>query len=161
MPEGKGNHAELLEAALVEAARKAGEVWPVEGSGGMVEGNAKVTGGILIVFGQREHEGFCCHAPAAVTARVPSILRGMAYDIDGDLRAGGVPSHFRTLGDELPREMARVRDEVMPHYREIGVEGLPALMMMREALDAAAVAAVGSDLVGMIHAYRALQGFTG
>lgn len=43
-----------------------------------------------------------------------------------------------TLGEALPREMARVRDEVMPSYIEIGAPGRYALIMMRAALDAAA-----------------------
>lgn len=160
MARGKGPHAELLEAALVEAARKAGEVWPLQGSGGGVDSDAQVQGGVLIIFGQGEHAGFSCHAPADTSAQLPSVLRGMAYDIEGDMRAAGHPGHVRTLGDELPREMARVRDQVMPHYLAIGAEGVPALMMMRAALDGAAVAAVAADLVGMLHAYQDLQGFT-
>lgn len=65
-----------------------------------------------------------------------------------------------TLGDELPKEMARVRDEIMPHYLEIGDAGKPALFLMRVALDDAARSAVAGDVVGMIAAYEALRGFT-
>lgn len=38
-----------------------------------------------------------------------------------------------TLGDALPREMARVRDEVMPAYIAIGPAGGLALALMRAA----------------------------
>ncbi len=45
-----------------------------------------------------------------------------------------------TLGEALPREMARVRDEVMPAYIEIGAEGRLALLFMKRDLNAAAEA---------------------
>jgi hypothetical protein len=66
-------------------------------------------------------------------------------------------SEVDTLGDALPREMARVRDEVMPAYQEIGPAGGFALMMMRRALDAAAKAMVEGDVVAMMRAYQALK----
>ena len=43
-----------------------------------------------------------------------------------------------TLGDALPREMARVRDEVIPAYEACGPGGRPALFVMRGELDARA-----------------------
>jgi len=64
-----------------------------------------------------------------------------------------------TLGEALPKEMARVRDEVMPIYQEIGREGLPALTMMRLELDAAAKALAEGDVVAMLCAYESLKGF--
>jgi hypothetical protein len=64
-----------------------------------------------------------------------------------------------TLGEAQPREMARVRDEVMPIYQEIGREGLPALTMMRLELDAAAKALAEGDVVAMLRAYESLKGF--
>jgi hypothetical protein len=39
-----------------------------------------------------------------------------------------------TLGDELPKEMARIRDVVMPVYREIGPAGGFALAFMKRDL---------------------------
>jgi hypothetical protein len=65
-----------------------------------------------------------------------------------------------TLGDALPREMARVRDEVMPAYVEIGPPGFLALAMMRRDLDLAAKALAEGDTVAMLRAYEALRGFT-
>ena len=62
-----------------------------------------------------------------------------------------------TLGDALPREVARVRDEVMPAYIEIGPAGTFALAMMRRDLDEAARAMVAGDVVGMLRAYEALK----
>lgn len=64
-----------------------------------------------------------------------------------------------SLGTALPREMARVRDEVLPAYLEIGVAGLPAAALMRATLDAAARAIAEGDLVAMIQEYENLQGF--
>jgi len=64
-----------------------------------------------------------------------------------------------TLGDALPREMARVRDVVMPAYVEIGPAGIFALTMMRQALDGAARAMAEGDVVAMIRWYEELKGF--
>lgn len=64
-----------------------------------------------------------------------------------------------SLGEALPREMARVRDEVMPMYRDIGVPGLPALTLMRLSLDAAAKAMAEGDVVAMIRCYQDLKGY--
>jgi len=64
-----------------------------------------------------------------------------------------------TLGDALPREMARVRDEVMPAYIAIGPPGTFALAMMRADLDLAAKAMVSGDTVTMIRVYESLKGF--
>jgi biopolymer transport protein ExbB len=52
-----------------------------------------------------------------------------------------------TLGDDLPREMARIRDEVMPAYVAIGPAGAFALTMMRHHLDAAARAMAEGDVM--------------
>jgi hypothetical protein len=68
-----------------------------------------------------------------------------------------------TLGDALPREMARVRDQVMPAY--LALQGMPnvmvepALAMMRASLDAASKAMIEGDVVAMLRAYEDLKGF--
>ncbi len=62
-----------------------------------------------------------------------------------------------TLGDALPREMARVRDRVMPAYREIGPAGAFALAMMRADLDVATKAIAQGDVVAMLRAYQSLK----
>lgn len=64
-----------------------------------------------------------------------------------------------TLGDDLPKQMARIRDELMPMYQEIGPAGGFALAMMRNALDRAAVAMAEGDVVKMMHAYQELKDF--
>lgn len=38
-----------------------------------------------------------------------------------------------SIGTELPKEMARVRDKIMPLYQEIGPAGVPGLMLMRRS----------------------------
>lgn len=68
-------------------------------------------------------------------------------------------SDVTTLGEALPKEMARVRDEVMPAYIEIGPPGQFALAMMRASLDAAAKAMAEGDTVAMIAAYQDLKGY--
>lgn len=70
-----------------------------------------------------------------------------------------VPSDSMTLAEALPLEMARVRDEVMPAYRDIGAPGMPALVMMRIELDIAAAAMMNGDTVTMIRVYESLKGF--
>lgn len=64
-----------------------------------------------------------------------------------------------TLGDALPREMTRVRDQVMPAYIAIGAPGAFALAMMRADLDAAQKAMIEGDTVAMIRLYESLKGY--
>jgi hypothetical protein len=64
-----------------------------------------------------------------------------------------------TVGDDLPKEMARVRDVLMPLYLSIGPAGGFALGMMRRSLDRAAKAMAEGDLVGMIAAYKELKDY--
>ena len=61
-----------------------------------------------------------------------------------------------TLGDALPREMARVRDDVMPAYLACGPAGGFALNFMRQDLDAAAKAMAEGDVVAMLRCYQKL-----
>lgn len=62
-----------------------------------------------------------------------------------------------TLGDALPREMTRVRDEVMPAYQAIGPAGAFALAGMKADLDAAAKALAEGDVVAMVRVYQSLK----
>jgi hypothetical protein len=62
-----------------------------------------------------------------------------------------------TLGDALPREMARVRDEVIPEYIAIGPAGAFALAFMRRDLDRAAAALASGDVVAMVRVYLELR----
>ena len=64
-----------------------------------------------------------------------------------------------TLGEELPKEMARVRDVLMPQYQSIGPAGGFALAMMRASLDRATRALAEGDLPAMIAAYQELKDF--
>lgn len=65
-----------------------------------------------------------------------------------------------TLGEALPREMARVRDVVMPAYQSIGTAGAFALSFMRRDLDAAAKALAEGDVIEMLRVYESLKGYT-
>lgn len=65
-----------------------------------------------------------------------------------------------SLAEELPKEMARVRDELMPQYIAIGPPGAIALAMMRADLDRAAKAMMSGDVVEMLRVYESLKGFT-
>lgn len=69
------------------------------------------------------------------------------------------PQDAKTLGDALPLEMARVRDEVMPAYQAIGGVGIFALTLMRAELDRAAKALAEQDVVQMIRSLESLRGF--
>lgn len=70
-----------------------------------------------------------------------------------------------TLGDALPREMARVRDEVLPMYLQLrGMRNIivePQIAMMRADLDAAAKALAEGDVVEMLRVYHSLKETTG
>lgn len=65
-----------------------------------------------------------------------------------------------TLGDALPREMRRVRDNVLPVYLSLGPPGMFAATMMRTDLDAAAVALAEQDTVKMLHLYQRLKDYS-
>lgn len=62
-----------------------------------------------------------------------------------------------TLGDALPREMARVRDKVLSVYATMGPAGAPAAFLMRRDLDAAARALAEGDVAAMITLYESLK----
>ncbi len=64
-----------------------------------------------------------------------------------------------TLGEALPKEIARVRDQVMPAYIAIGPAGAFALAMMRQSMDAASKTMIEGDTVAMIRAYEDLKGY--
>ena len=67
-----------------------------------------------------------------------------------------------TLGEALPKEMARVRDEVMPAYQDPELKGAGAfaLAMMRHSLDVAAKALAEGDVITMIAVYQDLKGYS-
>jgi hypothetical protein len=67
---------------------------------------------------------------------------------------------METLGDALPREMARVRDKVMPAYLAIGIAGAPALAVMRDELDRATTALAQGDVIEMLQLYESLKGWS-
>ena len=62
-----------------------------------------------------------------------------------------------TLGDVLPREMARVRNEVMPVYRELGPAGAFAAVSMQRDLEAAERATAAADAGAMLAAWMRLR----
>ena len=64
-----------------------------------------------------------------------------------------------SLGEALPREMARVRDEVMPAYQHPALAGAGAfaLIGMRRDLDDAARALAEGDVVAMLRVYQSLK----
>ena len=64
-----------------------------------------------------------------------------------------------TLGTALPREMARIRDQLMPAYLAIGPAGQFALALMRADLDRAAKAMAEGDVVEMLRVYQSLKEF--
>jgi hypothetical protein len=64
-----------------------------------------------------------------------------------------------TLAEALPREMARVRDEVLAVYLTLGPGGVPASVMMKADLDGAAKALAEGDVVEMMRRYESLKGW--
>lgn len=64
-----------------------------------------------------------------------------------------------SIGIELPKEMARVRDELLPLYDAIPT-GVFAATLMRQALDRATQALAEGDVAQIIRSYEELKGFT-
>lgn len=73
--------------------------------------------------------------------------------------ANDLPALSLGLGEALPKEMARVRDDVMPAYLAIGPVSAFALAFMRADLDKAAKALAEGDVVAMIQAYQSLKDY--
>lgn len=67
--------------------------------------------------------------------------------------------HPESVADALPKEMARIRDEVLPEYDALPT-GVFAATMMRAELDRAAKAMVEGDTIQMIKSLQELRGFT-
>ena len=63
---------------------------------------------------------------------------------------------METLGDALPKEMARVR-EVLGHYKEIGPAGMFGATMIEQSLRAADGAVMSGDVAAMVRAYEDLK----
>lgn len=63
-----------------------------------------------------------------------------------------------SVGEQLPLEMARVRDELLPIYDSIPM-GAIAASSIRAWLDEAANALAAGDLVRIVRAYENLKGF--
>jgi hypothetical protein len=64
-----------------------------------------------------------------------------------------------TLGEALPREMARVRDKVLPAYLSIGRSGAYAVATIRADLDTAAKALAEGDVVQMARVFLSLKDY--
>lgn len=62
-----------------------------------------------------------------------------------------------SLGEALPIEMARVRDEVIPIYESIGRPGMFVVVLAKRALDDAARAMAEGDTVAMLRVYQTLK----
>lgn len=62
-----------------------------------------------------------------------------------------------SVGSEMPKEMARVR-ELIPLYESFPM-GFIAAGLMRAALDRAAEALATGDIVAIIRSYEELKGF--
>jgi hypothetical protein len=63
-----------------------------------------------------------------------------------------------SLGTELPKEMTRVRDELLPLYDSIPT-GKFAATMMRADLDLAQRALAEGDVIAMIRVYESLKAY--
>ena len=61
-----------------------------------------------------------------------------------------------TLGEEFPKEQARVRD-VLKQYESLGVAGALGAALIRQTLAEADQAAISGDLVRMIAVYEELK----
>lgn len=61
-----------------------------------------------------------------------------------------------TLGDDYPREQARVRT-ILGYYKEIGVAGRFGAAIIEATLKEADEAAISGDVVRMLKAYAAMK----
>lgn len=64
-----------------------------------------------------------------------------------------------SLGEELPKELARVR-KILGYYKEIGPAGIFGATMIEQALQRADRASISGDVVAMIQSYEELKGIS-
>jgi hypothetical protein len=62
------------------------------------------------------------------------------------------------LAEALPKEIARVRDDLIPVYQKFATGAL-AVWMMRKDIEKAEQAIAAQDTVEMLRAYQALEGY--
>jgi len=67
-------------------------------------------------------------------------------------------NNMSSVGEELPKEQARVR-RLIEIYKTIGPVGNFAIMMMNQSLADAERAAISGDVVAILQAYNDLKGF--
>lgn len=63
---------------------------------------------------------------------------------------------MNTLGDDFPKQQARVR-EVLGYYKEIGPAGAFGAAMIEATLRRADEAAISGDVVAMLRVYQELK----
>jgi len=61
-----------------------------------------------------------------------------------------------SLGEEIPKEQARVR-EALGHYKELGPTGAFGALMIEQVLQKADRAVMSGDVVEMLKAYEELK----
>ena len=64
---------------------------------------------------------------------------------------------IRTLGDELPKQQARVR-ELIGHYKAIGTPGVIGAAILEQVLKRADKAVISGNVEEMIVSYNELKG---
>ncbi len=64
---------------------------------------------------------------------------------------------METLAEALPKEIKRVKEELIPEYEAIGNAGLFALQFMRQYVTSAEKAILDGDTVAMIQWYQKLK----
>lgn len=85
---------------------------------------------------------------------MPSSIRNWRTAMSPD----PVSTETVSLAEALPREIQRVREEVMPVYQTIQT-GAFAVLMMKQDLLKASTAIAEQDTVAMIRALEALRGY--
>ena len=63
---------------------------------------------------------------------------------------------MNSLGEELPKEKARVR-EILGYYKEIGPAGAFGAAMIEQALRRADEAVISGDIMAMLRSYQELK----
>lgn len=172
-------HAEDQESETNMTQRKR-EVWVLEKEGEPI--TCRASAPLMLTYDSRQIASQEAHPGEHVERYLPASLLAEALDLANklyiDARMGSScieadkdtlarlraaleenvsEQNPSTLGDALPAEMARVRDDVLPHYLEIGPPGAFGAAMIRMDLDAAAKALAEGDVVAMLRAYQKLK----
>lgn len=96
-----------------------------------------------------------CDGSGEVLDAPQNVLDGRSY-VEACPKCSGSGRTIVTVGDDFPKQQARVR-EVLGHYKEIGPAGAFGAAMIEDLLRRADEAAISQDIVAIVRTYQEMR----